>query len=453
MKRVLIILLCVLLLVGCTVEVTLPKGITKYFSKGFKIFEASDINMIQAKIDDYDVNRTFTQAELFNDFDSFIADIFPAFNNTDIFDVDMNELLKQTRAKITEGMTEKEFQNLLDEVHRAVPSLEFQTAPSFERENYIAKNELVFPYDVVLSNGVLYIDSEEEQEILEINGIPTEDILNAMKEVIVAPNELKFEYLVTEEFKLHYYEIYGSTEDFIIKVNTNGDTKELNAKGIKNGERTMTTLLWSWGLRDSMLDYSYGYESGYSFSRIVLKTFDAFSNFDLVMDDMQEKLQNDNPDILVIDLRHCNISSPEAVKLFYSKFNDMQKPFFVAASNSELVGDVSGENVFKSKKIFVITDASMNSLVNQLAIKFRELGYVTICGAPISSGTIGFNNRGSGVFENTKIRYVYMKDRADIAMIEEYPNGVAPHVFDENVKFKSRQLKFFKDLFDAECQE
>ncbi len=349
-------------------------------------------------------------------------------------------------------MTEKEFQKLLDEVHRAVPELEFQTAPSFERENYIAKNELVFPYDVVLSDGVLYIDSEEEQEILEINGIPTDDLINAMKKVVVATNNQRFEFLVTEEFKLHYYEIYGSTENFIIKVKTDGQTKELNAKGIKYGERTMTTLLWGWGLRDSMLDYTYGYESGYSFSRIVLKTFDAFSNFDLVMDDMQEKLARDNPDVLVIDLRHCNISSPEAVKLFYSKFNDMQKPFFVAASNSELVGEVAGENIFNGKKIFVITDASMNSLVNQLVIKFRELGFVTIGGAPISSGTIGYNNRGSGVFDNTKIRYIYMKDRADIAMIEEYPNGVAPHVFDENVKFKSRQVKFFKDLFDSQCQ-
>ena len=84
-------MLCVLLLVGCTVEVTLPKALTKYFSKGFKIFEASDINMIQAKLDDYDVNKTFTQAELYNNFDRFIADIFPAFKNTDISDVDMNE--------------------------------------------------------------------------------------------------------------------------------------------------------------------------------------------------------------------------------------------------------------------------------------------------------------------------------------------------------------------------
>lgn len=169
------------------------------------------------------------------------------------------------------------------------------------------------------------------------------------------------------------------------------------------------------------------------------------------LDSAFEEMANKKPWMVVLDMRGNHTSNPEVIKYIYSKFIKTSGEFYESASDTDLLGAIESKIVYEVPRLYILTDASMGSLVNQLIIKLRQNPDTKCVGTNTSSGSVGFYDGDVRTLENTKIRIRCPGKRADISVVENFPKGLFPDTVDSKINYKNRQTPFLESIFGEEC--
>lgn len=450
LKKIALILCILMGLLGCSNEGTIEKKEKPISMK--EIFKKSDVILPDVEVEKAG-DRKISVDELKADFKAFGNALKQVNKLSDAYIPDIDEKLNALEGEIIDGMTEPEFYYLLQKAAANIPNSDTDIAPSISREHAIGNGEKLFPMDVVVEGGKIYVDQEESvEEILEINGISSIEILNAMRERVTSNMEQGSDYKISAQFPLLYFDIYGSYDEFTIKSMVDGVESENKLPGASKNGTALSTISKN-APTDSPVEFTYGTENKFSFGYLVIKTVQSgheeafYSKLDSAFDEMADK----KPWIVVLDMRGNHTSNPEVIKYIYSKFIKTSSEFYENASEAELLGRIEPKVVYEVPRLYILTDASMGSLVNQLIIKLRQNPDTKCVGTNTSSGSVGFYDGDVRTLENTKIRFTCPKKRADISVIENFPKGLFPDTVDSKINYKNRQTPFLESIFGEEC--
>ncbi len=450
MKKIALIICFLFVLVGCKTDVKNINEKVKEEGTALKdVFSKSKIDLVVSEEDKtYDKDKRFRLDELKADFETFTNALVKMEALSDTGVPEKDEIIKKAEEELSDGMLESEFYSVLQKMSAKFKNSELELSPSIGREQYIITNEKLFSKDVVVSSGKIYLDSKDKEEVLAINGNSSEDIIKSISELVTGLNLREIEYKLSEQFALLYFELYGSADEFKVKM-TDGE-KTLDA--VNNTKVALSLISKEWN-REKLVEYEEGTENGFSFGYLSLKTVEKGKEepFYNELNDALSKLKKKAPWIVVLDMRGNHTSNPEVIKYIYSKFINQGREFYKAASDKVLIGEVDSDLTYKVPRFRIITDASMGSLVNQLIIRLSREPDVETVGVSTSSGTSGFYDAALVTLKNTKIRFVSPTKRGDIEDIERLPEGLKPVKEDENIKYRSMQTKFLETIFGEEC--
>ena len=363
LKKIALILCILVWLTGCSNEGSIKKEEKPISMK--EIFKKSDVNLPNEEVES-DGDRKLSVDELKADFQVFSAALKQVNKLSDTYISDIDEKLNTLKAEIIDGMTESEFYHLIQKAAANIPNSDIDIAPSISREHAIGEGEKLFPVDVVVEGGKIYADQEEGvEEILEINGISSIEILNAMQERVTSNMEQGSNYKISAQFPLLYLDIYGSYDEFTIKSMVDGVESENKLPGLSKSGIALSTISKN-APTESPVEFTYGTENKFSFGYLVIKTVRSGHEEDFYskLDSAFEEMANKKPWIVVLDMRGNHTSNPEIIKYIYSKFIKTSNEFYESASETELIGRIESKIVYEVPRLYILTDASMGSLVN-----------------------------------------------------------------------------------------
>lgn len=353
-------------------------------------------------------------------------------------------LFKGAYEKIDDGMTELEFYRLINpivvDIHCGHTNLSISQALQMNRK----ENAKFFPLDVTLINNQLYILENDEtsgvsagDEILSINKKSSDEIINILIKNTSGDgkNEAKPRYIISKFFNNKFYDFVDDSNSFKVQlIKKDGTTYSVNLNASYR-EKYNTS---AWELHS--LEFKGGdYYNSVIYDDYALLNIRVFfkekgNDFNSFLDDFFSKLQKQNIDKLVIDLRGNYGGNPDMAKALLSHlitkkmdyFNSdlpflynlmgYQKPILPAATNFQ------GETA-------ILTDGACFSTTGQFCslFKYHDLG--TVVGMETGGTYVCTDGSEDIILNNTRLRLHYstlaykvaVKDMSDI-------EGVKPDV-------------------------
>ena len=331
----------------------------------------------------------------------------------------LNIMFKESYEKIHEGMTEIEFYRLINPIVVAIHC--GHTNLSISQALYMNRKETAkfFPLDVTLVNNKLYILEDDEttgvragDEIISINKKSSEDILNTIIKNISGDgkNEAKQRYIISKFFNNKFYDFIDDSNSFNVKLINKDGTSYLVKLNARYKEKYNVT---AWELHSSEYKDGNYYDSVVydDYAILTIKVFfkEKGNDFDSFLEDFFLKLQKENINKLIIDVRGNFGGNPDMAKTLLSHLTTKKMEYLNC--KLPLLYNVMGyqkpivpaETVFQGKTSVLIDGACFSTTGHFASLfKYHKLG--TIVGTKTGGTYVCTDSAEDMLLNNTRIR-------------------------------------------------
>ncbi len=389
--------------------------------------------------------KTYSEEALRADLDQLIRVVVD--NNPKYYtDRDMLEkAIATAESGIYGGMTELEFYRT---IHPVV------TALSCGHTNLSISETLVenrkgrvgfFPLDVTLVEDKLFVRQadpehgiEAGEEILMINGASTEEILGKLLAGISSDgdNPAKRRYVLDRHFALKYHDLMDDTGRFTVYLkDLAGDFREVQLTGVYNPRLNETD--WSLHFAETRGKAHYTSDVWASHALLDLNVFmkDKGRPFDAFLEDFFKRVEEDQVDRLIIDLRGNYGGDPGMAKDLLSYLIEEEQPYLAGDFGPiyRLFGfgkPIEPKDQYRfNGRVVLLVDGAVFSTSAHLAafVQAHDLG--TLIGSETGGNQVCTDASRDVVLKNTQIRCHYATKvfALDVGP-EESGRGIRPDI-------------------------
>ncbi|MBI9012297.1 MAG: hypothetical protein JEZ08_08735 [Clostridiales bacterium] len=298
MKRILLLVLVMILaLVGCTKEVETTEQVT-HSPEVLKAISDLDVLIESAEKVHPDLYK-YTDKDTFNQSVETIKESFETGDQVEFY-----QLVAPLFASLKDGKT------ILEPL-----------ADYFKYQ--IENGDHFFPYQVSIKDNRIFLESSytgsEEislhSEVTAINGKVAEDVLKELESYISGTTQAEIEYGLIKEFHRLYYVVYGESEKFEVSYVEDGIAKEMTLTGASIDNIVLQPLPEVKTHTYEVIEEGVGLISIYK--------FDGFSSFKRFMEATFIKIEENPIDTLIIDIRDNIGGNTEYSKYLMSYLTDM----------------------------------------------------------------------------------------------------------------------------------
>ena len=314
MKRIiLLVLVMILALVGCTKEVDK----TEQETQSPEVLNAiSDLDVLIESAEKVHPDLyKYTDKDTFNES---VETIKGSFETGD--QVEFYQLVAPLFASLKDGKT------ILEPL-----------ADYFKYQ--IENGDHFFPYQVSIKDNKIFLESSytgsEEislhSEVTSINGKVAEDVLKELESYISGTTQAEIEYGLVKEFHRLYYVVYGNSDTFQISYLEDDMAKEVTLDGASIDNIVLQPLPEVQTHTYEVIDDGVGLISIYK--------FDGFSSFKRFIEATFVKIEENPIDTLIIDIRDNIGGNTEYSKYLMSYLTD--KPFRLYGNIEAKISDAA----------------------------------------------------------------------------------------------------------------
>ncbi|MDO5718313.1 MAG: hypothetical protein Q4P34_04935 [Tissierellia bacterium] len=437
MKKYIVVLLIFVLITGC-------ENIVEYDNKNINTESelSEDKNFTFNKL--YNINELKDDIKQYNEIINKVAQI----TDNQIKDIEIGV------DEIERSMTEFDFLKILSRNTAQLNNNDFYIIPSLNFEKHLSKNTKLFPSEALVINDLIILEGEYDNlinpKVLSINSIPYNIIIEDMMDIINYNGNIFAAYdRISEEFKYLFYLLYGESEDYIIKIESNGETSIINLTGRIYDDDLIIGEPYEENLIEDCISYKKFQESGKNIAYLKINTIvdneDNFINkFEMTISDI---IKNDT-DVLLLDTSDNKTRNPELTKEIFSYFIQEETEYNNYNNGYELC---KPNPINYDKDLVLIVSPKSSSIVNQLNLRLLN-DNVKIAGVNTSSGNIAYYDLITEELANTKIRITYpRKCMKIIGETELYEYGLKPDYFNSGLLFKNSKDIFIKEVIKKMC--
>lgn len=469
MRKFIIIGLCLVFLVACNekkenVSNTNEQTATNVAEDSIVISDekAETIKLELPEGQDYDETKTYSLKELEEDYNAFTEAFIKADEVSDGDSWDVKKLLDSVKTDlIKDGMTDSEFQLVLRNLVANLNNNDTKLAPSKAKEYYIGKNRLLFPVEILFINGGVYINENTNDGSVSIGdkvlSINSKDIQEITKELSALTsynkNSFAMDYNLSNEFKLLYFEKYGESENFEIKVDSNGTEKTVKIPANKYEGIALSTISKDEGIKTEEVVYNNTTYSENKVSYLRLGTVNSEDSemFFNQLDNAINAINEHDPIAVVIDFTNNRTTDPETIRGIYSRFIKEDSKFYVFGEG-ELMKPVKKADVSLKKEYSLMFDNRSSSQANQLIMALSNNSVHKSAGINTSSGTISYNDFEKLELPNTGILFKYPKSILKVTgQVELFELGTSPSEYKSDVVFSGMKASIIELLYKSFC--
>jgi hypothetical protein len=182
--------------------------------------------------------------------------------------------------------------------------------PGDQRRKFMMEGGLSFPFSVSISDNSIFVteyygnDSllfKGGEEIVQINGIPSSDILHEMQKLIGGKNILVKNLTIEMYFRSYLWMIYGFEKDYylLLRDNTN-QLSEIFVKGINNDQFLRNRKRYPPMMTEH---YSLSFDRNIKTSVLTIRSFSDLDGFCAFADSAFQVIAKESIDNLIIDIR------------------------------------------------------------------------------------------------------------------------------------------------------
>jgi hypothetical protein len=239
-----------------------------------------------------------------------VTTIHPIFLDS-TFKIDWDNKIENAKSQLSDSMTQNEFYLFISPILASLYDGHSNfVCPYEQRMKFMNTGGFAFPFSVSLHDSSIYISqyfgAEEGlfkggEEIIEINRIPSSEILKAMQKLIGDYSINMKNKAIEPNFRSLLWMIYGFQDDYELRIkdNSNKITK-LYVNGITN-QRFMENKLWYTSTKDN--PYSLSIDTLQKIFVLKIHSFADLNSFCAFADSAFEIIAASKTKNLIIDIR------------------------------------------------------------------------------------------------------------------------------------------------------
>jgi hypothetical protein len=323
--------------------------------------------------------------------------------------------------------------------------------PQEERVRFLKNGGKIFPFDILIQQNRIFITANystdssllRTTEILSLNGITSEELLNALRPYISAELDIYRDARVQRAFRRLLWNVFG-WEDFDMMLSLNGETFNKKIHGIT--DQQFQEAFKKNGGQLSVKSYSY-YLLNEKTGVIDFRSMNDLDKFENFLDSAFSVVKKSKIQYLAIDIRNNGGGNSQLGDALINYITD--KPYRqidrMEVRNSAYAGEtkksgtisvVENEGLKKPKsprnkfngKTFLLTSNFTFSSANMLAIAFKCYGMGTIVGKETGGVLTAFGDLIEIKLPNTQLQAFCAHKKFNHPCADGEVHGVKPDV-------------------------
>ncbi len=335
---------------------------------------------------------------------------------------ELGELLDKAEEQIETEMTELEFYRILAPVVAGLRCGHSFLTVSEATEEEMRKNGHLFPLDVRILDGKLYVVADPHSvglapgtEILRINGRSSAALIESIAANMPTDGRDtgRPRYDAERWFASMYYAYIDTPEEFELQIMLPDQAapSRITVPAIKDPSRVKTSM----GVVHDTVDtpWSTAFTESHAYLKIPVFLYRDQKRYNAALEGFFSELSSRETEVLILDLRGNYGGAPSPTVELFQYLIDTPVPFFAEENPFYLAKwkrpVKPAANAFDGRLYLLMDEAcfSMNSFLISL-LKYHNIG--TLVGAPSSGSYLCSDAARSKVLKNTGIRLRYSTD-------------------------------------------
>ena len=292
---------------------------------------------------------------------------------------ELNLFFDSLYKSIVKPMAETEFYNLITLLNSKIKDGHTMFLPGERTTDYYNQNGRFFPFDVVISNGRLYVNMncsantliKDGAELISLNGIKTADIINQLliRQIRDGDNQTYPVWILTNYFKEYFSFSFGHPDSFSITYKTGNTERQATINALskdsikyyrqaKYSNRILSANEKKGIILEINKQLNVATLSVKSFDNDILKSVYK-QNFNSTIKEMFNHIYNEHVRNLILDVRNNQGGHFEAVKLLLSYLLHQSVNYLPGSKEAEII--TPKKNSFRGNLFVLINGGSFSA--------------------------------------------------------------------------------------------